>query len=166
MKGIRPQRVAELVHRELAVLLRTDIKDPRVGDVSITHIQVTGDLRQARVYVTSLGGGGDDKQMLRGLQSAARFLRGRVGRALKLRHAPELEFRLDEGLVDVDGNVAPGGWSSMFHTLPPPIDIPSEAECACHQGSSRGGPVGSVLLLIGLGLGRRRRGLDPANPRS
>ncbi|HJN78273.1 MAG TPA: 30S ribosome-binding factor RbfA [Myxococcota bacterium] len=98
MKGIRPQRVAELVHRELAVLLRTDIKDPRVGDVSITHIQVTGDLRQARVYVTSLGGGGDDKQMLRGLQSAARFLRGRVGRALKLRHAPELEFRLDEGL--------------------------------------------------------------------
>ena len=98
MKGIRPQRIAELVHRELAVLLRTEIKDPRVGDVSITHVQVSGDLGIARVYVTSLGGGGDDRQLLRGLQSAARFLRGRVGRVLKLRRAPQLEFRIDEGL--------------------------------------------------------------------
>jgi len=98
MKGIRPQRIAELVHRELSVLLRTEIKDPRVGAVSITHVQVTGDLGHARVYVTPLGGKGNDREMLKGLQSAARFLRGRVGRTLKLRHAPNLEFRLDEGL--------------------------------------------------------------------
>jgi ribosome-binding factor A len=95
-RGNRPQRIAELVHKELAVLLRTEVKDHRVGMVSITHVQVTGDLSIARVYVTPLGGGGDGEAMLAGLKHAAGFLRGRVGRALKLRHAPKLDFRLDE----------------------------------------------------------------------
>lgn len=99
MKGIRPQRIAELVHRELAVLLRTEIKDPRVGDVSITHVEVSGDLSQARIHVTPLGGvTGDHRGMIKGLNSAARFLRGRIGRKLKLRHSPSLLFRLDTGL--------------------------------------------------------------------
>ncbi|MCP4807503.1 MAG: 30S ribosome-binding factor RbfA [Proteobacteria bacterium] len=96
MKGVRPQRLSELIHRELAGLIRNEIKDPRVGFVSITHVQVSGDLGHARVFVTSLGGQGDHKAMLKGLQSAAGFLRGRVGRALKLRHAPQIEFRTDE----------------------------------------------------------------------
>lgn len=100
MKGVRPARLAELIHRELAVLLRSEIKDPRVGSVSITHIQVSGDLGHARVHVTSLGGLGDDRAMLKGLQSASGYLRGRVGRLLKLRHAPILEFRADEGVDD------------------------------------------------------------------
>lgn len=98
MKGIRPQRIADLVHRELAKVLRTEMKDPRVGMVSITHVQVTGDLRIARVYVTPLGGLGDGEEMLAGLKSSASWLRGRVGKALQLRHALALEFRLDEGV--------------------------------------------------------------------
>lgn len=98
MKGIRPQRIADLVHRELAKVLRTEMKDPRVGMVSITHVQVTGDLRIARVYVTPLGGLGDGEAMLEGLKSSASWLRGRVGKALQLRHALALEFRLDEGV--------------------------------------------------------------------
>ena len=98
MKGVRPARLAELIHRELAVLLRSEVKDPRVGAVSITHVAVTGDLGIARVYVTSLGGLGNEPEMLKGLQSAARYLRGRIGRLLKLRHAPALDFRVDEGV--------------------------------------------------------------------
>ncbi len=95
-RGNRPERVAELVHKELAVLLRSEVKDHRVGLVSITHVEVTRDLSIARVHVTTLGGGGDREAMLAGLKHAAGFLRGRVGRALQLRHAPQLDFRLDE----------------------------------------------------------------------
>ncbi len=100
MRGIRPKRIADLVHRELAKVLRTEMKDPRVGLVSITHVQVTGDLGIARVYVTPLGGIGDGEEMLAGLKSSAPWLRGRVGKALQLRHALALEFRLDDGVEE------------------------------------------------------------------
>lgn len=96
MRGNRPQRIAELVQAELAQLIRSEIKDPRVGMVSITHCEVTRDLGLARVYVTPLGGLGDSAGMLKGLTNAAGFLRGLVGRRLKLRRAPQIEFRLDD----------------------------------------------------------------------
>jgi ribosome-binding factor A len=96
MPGHRPERVAEMVHRELAERLRTDIKDPRVTPLSITSVQVNRDLSRALVLFLPLGGGRPDGDLVEGLSDAARRLRGPIGRALRLRHAPELVFQWDE----------------------------------------------------------------------
>jgi ribosome-binding factor A len=96
----RPERVAGLVHSELSRLLREEVSDPRIGMVSITYVRMTPDLKRATVCVLPLGGEGDRRVVLDGLGAAARYLRGRVGRALGLRHAPELLFELDDQLED------------------------------------------------------------------
>jgi ribosome-binding factor A len=96
----RPERVAGLVHSELSRLLREEVSDPRVGSVSITGVRLTPDLKRAMVRVLPLGGEGDHRAVLVGLEAAAGYLRGRVGRNLKLRYAPALIFELDEGLED------------------------------------------------------------------
>ncbi|MCB9759189.1 MAG: 30S ribosome-binding factor RbfA [Alphaproteobacteria bacterium] len=98
MSARRAERTAELVHAELARLLRTEVKDPRVGVVSITHVRMSGDLRHATVHIAPLGGRGDSEEMLAGLNSALGFLRREVGRALRLKHAPALHFRVDDGV--------------------------------------------------------------------
>jgi len=96
MPGFRPERIAELIHKELAQRLRLEIKDPRVGPVSITSLTVTKDLSRATVRYLPLGGGEPDADLADGLDQAARKLRGPIGRALRLRHAPELVFEYDE----------------------------------------------------------------------
>lgn len=95
MPGHRPARIAEMVHRELAQRLRMDIKDDRITTVSITNVTVTPDLSRAVVHWLPLGGGTPTTDMVEGLASAARRLRGPIGRALRLRHAPELVFEVD-----------------------------------------------------------------------
>lgn len=91
----RPERIAEMVHRELAERLRNDIKDPRLTPISITHVVVTRDLRQATVHFLPLGGGEVGADLREALAEAARRLRGPIGRDLRLRHAPELVFEID-----------------------------------------------------------------------
>ncbi len=96
MPGHRPARIAEMIHKELAQRLRLEVKDPRVTPISITHVSVTGDLRKAHVQYLPLGGGEVPVELREGLDEAARRLRGPIGRALRLRHAPELVFEVDE----------------------------------------------------------------------
>jgi ribosome-binding factor A len=96
MPAYRPERVGEMIHRELAERLRSEIKDPRVGPISITGIEVTRDLSRAVVSYLPLGGGAPSDDLSEGLAVAARQLRGPIGRALRLRHAPELVFTYDE----------------------------------------------------------------------
>lgn len=96
----RPERIAGLIHSELSRLLREEVSDPRVGMVSITHVSMSPDLKRAMVRVLPLGGEGDRKAVHDGLRAASGYLRGRLGRALKLRHAPALIFALDEALED------------------------------------------------------------------
>ena len=95
MGGYRAERIAELIHRELASRLRLEVKDPRVEPISITHIEVTRDLRKATIQYMPLGGGEGSEELQAGLEVAARQLRGPIGRALRLRHAPELVFEQD-----------------------------------------------------------------------
>ena len=95
MPSYRPERIAEMIHRELAQRLRLEVKDPRVTDISITSIHVSKDLKRADVHYLPLGGGEASSELQEGLEEAARQLRGRIGRALRLRHAPELNFQVD-----------------------------------------------------------------------
>ena len=94
----RVERVADLIRRELAGLLERDVKDPRVGFVTITRVEVTRDLRSARVAVTILGDEGQKKDSLTGLAAAHGFLRHELAQRLGLRYTPEIEFHIDRTL--------------------------------------------------------------------
>lgn len=94
----RTQRLNELLKRELSRLLRDDLKDPRVRTATITEVRVSPDLAQATVYVRTLGEEVSTEEAIEGLESAAGFLRGRLGRELRLRRAPEFRFVMDRTL--------------------------------------------------------------------
>ena len=98
MPSNRIGRINEEIQRELSDQFRR-LKDPRVssGMVSITRVDTTGDLRYARVYVSALDKS-QEKEVLKGLKSAAGFLRRELGRALQLRYTPELQFIPDDSI--------------------------------------------------------------------
>ena len=91
----RQRRVAELVHRELSLLLMHQARDPRLAGVTITEVRVTPDLMVARVYFTVLGDAGQDKEALAALERANGFLRPQLAGQVRLRSVPELIFELD-----------------------------------------------------------------------
>lgn len=91
----RTSRIAAQMQRSLAQLLRRGVKDPRVGNVTVTAVELAHDLSVARIDFLPFAGGHSADEVLAGLRSAASYLRGEVARELKLRHAPRLEFQLD-----------------------------------------------------------------------
>ncbi|MFN2564718.1 MAG: 30S ribosome-binding factor RbfA [Gemmatimonadaceae bacterium] len=96
----RSERVAEGIREEVATFLAEDVRDPRVvGLVTVTGVDVTRDLRHAKVYVSIMGSDEERQATLQGLESAAGHLRSRVGRALRLRVAPEITFKYDESIA-------------------------------------------------------------------
>jgi len=96
----RPDRVAEAIREEVANFLAEGVKDPRVvGLVTVTGVDVTRDLRHAKVFVSILGSEAERAATLDGLASVASHLRPRIGRALRLRLAPEIAFQLDESVA-------------------------------------------------------------------
>jgi len=96
----RADRVAEAIREEVAVFLRNDAKDPRISPlVTVTGCEVTRDLRHAKVFVSVMGTDAERAQTFEGLASVATHLRSRVGRALRLRLAPEITFRPDESIA-------------------------------------------------------------------
>lgn len=100
MDSRRQDRVAEAIREEVATFLAEDAKDPRiVGLVTVTGVEVTRDLRQARVYVSVMGSEVERTATFAGLDSVATHLRSRVGRALRLRLAPEIQFRHDDSVA-------------------------------------------------------------------
>jgi ribosome-binding factor A len=96
----RPDRVAEAIRAEVATFLSQDVKDPRVvGLVTVTGVDVTRDLRSAKVFVSILGSETERAATFEGLASVASHLRSRIGRALRLRVAPEITFKQDESIA-------------------------------------------------------------------
>ncbi len=94
----RARRVEEQLKRLLSELVRREVKDPRVGLVKITSVQVSRDLTHANVYFTPFAGAGDAKAALEALRHAAGFLRHQVRNQMHLRVAPEILFRLDDSV--------------------------------------------------------------------
>jgi len=97
----RADRVARLLLAEISQLVRRDVRDPRVRDVTITRVDLTDDLRQATVWFTPLGGLGDEKriaELQEGLDKAKLYVQGKVGRNLRLRVTPRLRFLYDAGV--------------------------------------------------------------------
>ena len=94
----RAKRLGEQIQRELTELLRRDVKDERIGNVTITQVNVSGDLRTARVYYLVFGKEGSDPKVQRGLESAAGFLRNALSKSLMIRYTPTLSFELDTSI--------------------------------------------------------------------
>lgn len=99
MSTNRSRRVAEAVKEELSAILRKTSKDPRIGFLSIVTVEVSGDLRHARAFVSVYGTSEEKKRTIEGLESARGFLRSELGQRLRLRHVPELMFTLDDSIA-------------------------------------------------------------------
>lgn len=94
--GRRPERVAQAVLRELSQMLLRDLKDPRLCGVTLTEVRLSDDLRHGRVYFSHLYGEAGGEEAVAGFRSASGFIRRRIGQALGLRYAPELDFTFDQ----------------------------------------------------------------------
>ncbi|MBI1423077.1 MAG: 30S ribosome-binding factor RbfA [Gammaproteobacteria bacterium] len=95
----RTRRVAEQIQRELAVLIQQELKDPRLGMLTISAVQVSKDMSIAKVFITVFNEEQDRKKTLEALQHAAGFLQHELGRSLSLRSIPKLRFVYDESIV-------------------------------------------------------------------
>ncbi|WP_048602457.1 30S ribosome-binding factor RbfA [Rubeoparvulum massiliense] len=98
MSKVRTQRIAEQMKKELGQLIQYELKDPRVGFVTVTGVEVSSDLQLAKVYVSVMGSQEEKETTLLGLDKSKGFLRKELGQRIQLRHTPELQFRLDESL--------------------------------------------------------------------
>jgi len=100
MKGSsrRPEQVAQNIRHVVAESIARDLRDPRVGHVTITRVEVSGDLGHATVYVSVLGSATEQEEAVAGLESAAGFLRSKLAKVLTMRSVPTLAFQRDRGI--------------------------------------------------------------------
>ena len=98
MSRLRPERVQEALRQEISKVALEEIKDPRIGFLTITKVELTKDLRYAKVYFSVLGGTKEKALALKGLNSAKGYIKGMVADRIKLRMVPEISFRIDESI--------------------------------------------------------------------
>jgi ribosome-binding factor A len=98
MPSRRTEKAAEAVREVVSMAILTELNDPRVRDVTVTHVEVSRDLRYAKVHVSVMGDEGRQKLTLRGLQSAAGFLQAKIAERIDIRYTPKLTFLLDQGV--------------------------------------------------------------------
>ncbi|GAE87518.1 30S ribosome-binding factor RbfA [Acetivibrio straminisolvens] len=95
----RIERISEEIKREMSGIIQNELKDPRLSKlISITHLNVTKDLRYAKVYVSVMGSEEEKASALEGLKSAAGFIRREIGRRVQIRYTPEIHFELDNSI--------------------------------------------------------------------
>ena len=95
---MRANRVGEQMKKELSDIISRKLKDPRVGFVTVTDVEVTGDLQQAKVFITVLGNDEQKEETLEGLEKANGFIRSEIGQRIRLRKTPEITFEYDESI--------------------------------------------------------------------
>ncbi|WP_377889201.1 30S ribosome-binding factor RbfA [Alkalihalobacillus sp. R86527] len=98
MSNVRANRVGEQMKKELGDIISRKIKDPRVGFVTVTAVEVTNDLQQATVFITVLGDDEKKEATLNGLAKATGFIRSEIGKRIRLRKTPEIYFEFDESI--------------------------------------------------------------------
>jgi ribosome-binding factor A len=94
----RPERVEQFIKEELSQILQREVRDPRIGFVSVTDVEVSVDLRHARVFVSVLGDAEAKAATMDGLRSASGYIRRELGGRLQMRHTPDISFRLDDSI--------------------------------------------------------------------
>ncbi|ABO66493.1 MULTISPECIES: 30S ribosome-binding factor RbfA [Geobacillus] len=94
--NIRATRVGEQMKKELSDIIGRKLKDPRIGFVTVTDVRVTGDLQQAKVYISVFGDDEQRENTLKALEKAKGFIRSEIGQRIRLRKTPEILFEIDE----------------------------------------------------------------------
>lgn len=105
MPSRRVLKVAQAIREVVSMAILTDLQDPRISDVTVTYVEVTPDLRSAKVHVSVMGDETKQNLSVRGLQNAAGFLQQKVSRRVETRYTPRLRFVLDQGVkhsIEVD----------------------------------------------------------------
>ncbi len=95
---IRVSRVGEQIKKELSQIIQQEIKDPRIGFVTVTAVEMSGDLQLAKVFVSVFGSQSEKEETLSALEKAKGFIRSEVARRVQLRHVPEIHFSVDQSL--------------------------------------------------------------------
>jgi len=95
---IKQERAAELIKEEISRILRERVSDPRIGFISVTGVDISPDLKSAKIFVSVLGSKVEKDKTFEGLKSATPFIRGQLGHALEMRFVPELEFVHDKSI--------------------------------------------------------------------
>lgn len=98
MTSRRVLKAAEAIREVVAMAILADLKDPRIQDVTVTYVEVSGDMRQAKVHVSVMGDETKQQLSLHGLQSAAGYLQSKVNERIETRYTPRLTFYLDQGV--------------------------------------------------------------------
>lgn len=98
MGQLRAEKVQEFIQQEVSKIILTEMKDPRIGFVTITNVEVTNDLRHAKIFVSLMGSDEQKANTWQGLKSALGFIRSEIGKRMRLRFVPELSLHLDESL--------------------------------------------------------------------
>jgi ribosome-binding factor A len=98
MPSRRLEKAAEAIREVVSMAILTDLNDPRIRDVTVTYVEVSADLRYAKVHVSVMGDETRQNLTLRGLQSAAGFLQSKIAKGIEIRYTPKLTFLLDQGV--------------------------------------------------------------------
>jgi len=98
MSSRRVLKVAEAIREVVSMAILTELQDPRIRDITVTYVEVSGDLRHAKVHVSVMGDETKQNLSLRGLQNAAGFLQQKVGNRIDTRYTPKIKFILDQGI--------------------------------------------------------------------
>ncbi|MCD5401208.1 30S ribosome-binding factor RbfA [candidate division NPL-UPA2 bacterium] len=98
MASRRVEKVAEAIKEEVSLIIQEEVKDPRIGFLTVTAVELSSDLRYAKIFISVYGSQEEKVKALKGLQSATRFIRREIGRRIKLRYTPEIVFKWDESI--------------------------------------------------------------------
>lgn len=102
MSGSRRERIQEEIKKIVSHILQQEVKDPNVGFVTVTSVELSGDFRHAKVFVSILDDKQKQRETLAGLEKATGFIRSELGKQIRLRHVPELVFVFDESIEHGD----------------------------------------------------------------
>jgi ribosome-binding factor A len=98
MSKVRVGRVGEQVKKELSAIIQKEVKDPRLGFVTVTAVDMSGDLSQARVFLSIMGTPAQQTATFHQMEKSSGFLRTELGKRMRLRHVPELLFKMDSSV--------------------------------------------------------------------
>lgn len=98
MARVRVGRVGEQIKKEISVIIQQELKDPRIGFITVTGVDVTNDLSQARIFLSVLGSEEQKEETLKALARSTGFIRSELGKRIRFRHTPELLFKFDASI--------------------------------------------------------------------
>jgi ribosome-binding factor A len=142
MSSRRVQKAAEAIREVVSMAILTELRDPRVRDVTVTFVEVSPDMRQAKVHVSVMGDERKQNLCLHGLENAAGFLQAKIAKRIDTRYTPRLRFELDMGvkkslaIAQLLQEVLPTDDVDLGGEEPPPDGVPPDDDFVAEEANS------------------------------